>query len=530
MRFGFKNIRRIFGAFALLCLAFFFCPASLSWANTAEEHDEEDLSPYEDFRHDGKKKSAILTVEGNVDKPRHFHNIATQYNDYTKWCYVYYGSYPQSEVTDESIIDDIDYELSMAGRKKGDITVSGKKYRKIDRSDVTDASKWGTNTYRYFVFEPIKWRVISLDKESVLLMADKGLDCQPFNITKANIDWSNSTVRSWLNGYDDDDNHDGVDYSKSGRSFMSNAFSKQEYMTLQTCNVKTYAEKKYKTPGCKATHDKVFLLATENVINKKFGFCKDGSCHSATRQLEATDYCKAMGAAASRPTKENNFNATIDWWLRSPGSGAGPANTVDDGGYLKYTGEWTKNNLRAVVPGIRVNYSLLVSMGEYDTTYTSGKIRPEIRIYNSKKKLIKSSAFKLVYSANKKVGKASVKIVMKGRYKKFGKIRMAFTVKPPVFDISRAVSYDDILDIDLMKRDCTYPDISGIQVAMSRNAVFGNANVSYIDIWYNDTDTITVEDFPAGYKYVKIRTFVSNKQDKRFYSKWSDSKRITRME
>ena len=122
-------------------------------------------------------------------------------SDYTEWGYVYFGSYPQSEVTDAGTISTIDAALLTLGQTKGDVEVDGIRYRKVSKSDANQTINFGDNEYRYFKWEPIKWKVLSSDDSKLFLLADKALDCNEFNESYKSVTWETSTIRSWLNGY-----------------------------------------------------------------------------------------------------------------------------------------------------------------------------------------------------------------------------------------------------------------------------------------------------------------------------------------
>ena len=71
--------------------------------------------------------------------------------------------------------------------------------------------------------EPIKWRVLSVDENNnAIIIADKIIDCKRYNESVNIITWSDSTLRSWLNGYDADANIDEIDYTND--NFMDKAF------------------------------------------------------------------------------------------------------------------------------------------------------------------------------------------------------------------------------------------------------------------------------------------------------------------
>lgn len=63
--------------------------------------------------------------------------------------------------------------------------------------------------------QPIKWRVLSVNGNDAILLADKNLDVQRYNDTYTSVTWETSTIRSWLNGYGAGANIAGKDYSSN---------------------------------------------------------------------------------------------------------------------------------------------------------------------------------------------------------------------------------------------------------------------------------------------------------------------------
>ena len=48
--------------------------------------------------------------------------------------------------------------------------------------------------------EPIKWRVLKQDEETLLLITDRIIDAIPYNINeKVETTWEKSSLRKWLN-------------------------------------------------------------------------------------------------------------------------------------------------------------------------------------------------------------------------------------------------------------------------------------------------------------------------------------------
>ena len=247
-----------------------------------------------------------------------------------------YGSYPQSKVTDSSLIS----ALETAGNKYAwvsynyysgtgywddgqmkpdedmmwykDIPYNGDKYRAVwlkkyrpystGYASSVSGSEQVNNGYHignvyYFKYEPLKWRV--LDPSEGFVMCTTSIDAQAYNNyivysgseyygnpakTYYASDWANSSIRAWLN----DD-------------FYNTAFSDAEKSQIGT----TYNENKsrYLSKYDSAdTSDKIFLLSYNEARN----------LFHATKQLISTDYAKCQGCSQ---ITEMNYS----WWrLRSP--------------------------------------------------------------------------------------------------------------------------------------------------------------------------------------------------------------------
>ena len=75
--------------------------------------------------------------------------------------------------------------------------------------------------------DPIKWRVLSVEGNEALLLADKNLDGGiPYNKVREDVTWETCTMRSWLNGYGSTFNQDGIDYTSD--NFIDRAFTANE--------------------------------------------------------------------------------------------------------------------------------------------------------------------------------------------------------------------------------------------------------------------------------------------------------------
>ena len=104
--------------------------------------------------------------------------------DVTDWSYVYFGSYPQSEVTGNALTAAI---TGASYDENGDAWVNGTKYRRISKGDTNNTDYFGNSTYRYFKWERIKWRVLNVNSSMMFVVADSGLDCKCYNDTNTSV-------------------------------------------------------------------------------------------------------------------------------------------------------------------------------------------------------------------------------------------------------------------------------------------------------------------------------------------------------
>jgi len=247
---------------------------------------------------------------------------------------LYFGSYPQTKITDSSLttsLDQIagtlptssntqsweDYGYYMAGNVESymyyidiDYDNDGSNdYRGVYfssyRPDSTVSSTIGQqpfngyskNTVYWFKYEPIKWIILKTNGNKSLILSELIIDAQNFynhnNSTTINgkTIYSNnymySYIRSWLND-----------------TFYNTAFNTFEKEFIETTSVDnsvsstTYSSNKY---ACSNTNDKIFLLS-----------CKEATTY-ASDELKAnnSDYALVQGNWSS--TDGGGY-----WWTRSP--------------------------------------------------------------------------------------------------------------------------------------------------------------------------------------------------------------------
>ena len=268
-----------------------------------------------------------------LKNPRIVEDSSMEAGQKVTWDCVWFGSYPQSEVvceTDTERTSDLtdstsdnryitvsntqwDRITGAAYDSYGDTVVDGVKYKRLNKADTNSSGGWGNVTVRYFKYEPIKWRVLNVNENDVLLMADKGLDSKCYHESNASVTWETCTMRSWLNGYDN-----SSDEIKS--SFANSAFTSDEQSAIKITEVVNEDSIKFGTAGGNNTSDKVFLLSENEVYNSdtacSYGFLKNCDTYDEGRRCKNSAFAKAMGVESST---SSSYIGNCKWWLRSPG-------------------------------------------------------------------------------------------------------------------------------------------------------------------------------------------------------------------
>lgn len=152
--------------------------------------------------------------------------------------------------------------------------------------------------------EKILWKVLSVEKNRVLLLTTEGIDCKLYNTEAIETNWEKCSVRKWLN----DD-------------FLTNAFTEQETCRIVSSDISFFTESQEESI-CK---DKLFLLSVSEA-ETYFSSDRERVCKPNSRALK-------NGAYADE--KEGNSS----WWLRSSGASAERAALVDETGAIDKSGD-----------------------------------------------------------------------------------------------------------------------------------------------------------------------------------------------
>lgn len=304
-----------------------------------------------------------VSAATTLNNPRIVADSSMEAGQKVTWDCVWFGLYPQSEVTGGSIYTTL--KNATGWDKNNDIIINGNKYRRLRGQDATFATSndsefynWKNNykNYHYFKYEPIKWRVLNRNGNDAFLLADIVLDDQPYNTNYTDVTWKTSSIRSWLNGYGASVNQPRTDYSR--KNFIDTAFTDSQKNAIYTTNVVNNNNINYGTAGGSNTSDKIFLLSESEVYNTataaKYGFVKDRYTYDEAKKSYCSTYAYAMGLY--------RYEKRVDWWLRSPGDYSNYAAGVSYYGWVYSYGDCVYCSSDGVRPALHLN---LASSNQY---------------------------------------------------------------------------------------------------------------------------------------------------------------------
>lgn len=293
-----------------------------------------------------------------------------------------FGSYPQSEVTDESLLAELnsleldwisygyysgtgdltDGKMTLGDYMKyADVIYYSNKYRAVKFTEYRpcytgnttasgdtfqDDNEYYINTVYWFKYEPLMWRV--LDPNEGFILCETIIDSQPYNNTiyfnssdskyyqNSNCtnyanDYATSSIRFWLNN-----------------DFYNTAFNNVEKNEiLQSEQNNNCSSSRYPQYNSNITNDKVFLISYNEATANEYGFSVSTD-DDDSRITYGTDYAKAQGL--------NTFSSHCNswWWLRSPGENSRGATSVGTQGKSDYIYE-TYSTKGGVRPALKFN-------------------------------------------------------------------------------------------------------------------------------------------------------------------------------
>ena len=312
-------------------------------------------------------------------EPVTVHDDSLSSRQKTTWHCVSFGSYPMTEITgseyhtiagyavDETdvVYDEALYkQLEQAEWTDNETEINGTKYRRMTALDaVAWASGWpqrydweDENTWHYFRYDPVRWRIIEVNGDVLTLMADRLLDCSPYHTEAAYVNWQDSTMRSFLNGYDETANSAGISYARAQDSFYGTAFTDEEKAAVLKVPVENLANYYFGTDCGEDTEDYVYLLSEAEVFSsdaaERHGFYPGDGVDDPSRRFRPTPYAMARGSWYS-PVEDYKGNGF--WFMRTNGYTAANVTYICDFGYIYNRGTFVTCNDSGILPVIQVD-------------------------------------------------------------------------------------------------------------------------------------------------------------------------------
>lgn len=322
---------------------------------------------------------------------------------------VEFGSYPQSKVTDSSLVSalngvsktwvsygyysgDGSYSDTMVQgdwMKYADFTYNGTKYRAVTFSQyrpywTSDSSSSGNtfqddngytpNNIYYFKYEPLKWRI--LDPSTGLVLCESIIDSQAYSNTIYKYGTDENVTAYWN---DAEHTHYANDYATSSiRAWLNNDFYNIAFSSSQKTSILTSDNKVDSKYDSKTTYDKVFLLSWSEMQNTAYGFPANQNPSSA-RQAKGTDYAKCQGLAVDPTNECSNQRLRSASCFSNSGCQVSSDGCLYDDSYLRWND--VSSTFYGVRPAIKISNlaSAISGFGSNsDTLDTDGDGLPDV--------------------------------------------------------------------------------------------------------------------------------------------------------
>ena len=327
----------------------------------------------------------VWTVNGNIEHVGNSYSFKVPKNDvaitttisssiYAKdGNQIYFGSYPQTLVSDDSIIEslnakagglptttdakswtdynyyisssvtsfmfyqDIDYDNNGTYDYRGVYFTQYRPYYYSNSSTESDSYQdengYSTNTIYWFSYDPIEWNILSESDGKALIIANLILDSQDYYPSSDKSSFSHNDGTGYVNNYE----------LSNIRKFLNDDFYNTAFNDLQKALIETTTvDNSASSTGnssnsyaCNNTNDRMFLLSYEEAITTYY-------TSVFARQAKGSDYAKIQGIYVYI----NNGNS--DWWLRSPGY-----DDVTNAYYIHNSGNYGCNFIGFTCKGVR---------------------------------------------------------------------------------------------------------------------------------------------------------------------------------
>lgn len=343
-------------------------------------------------------------------------------NNYKTGDIIQFGSYPQSEVKDEILINELNAlapewdEWTNYGYYSGkgaagsmiqgnwmryiDVDYKNEKYRgvmftlvrpggtisRLDKDKIANENGYECNKIYWFEFNELNW--IVLDPATGFIMCERAIDSQPYNntayfsqtssgITLTSIqysdkeckiysnDYATSSIRAWLN-----DDFFNLSFTDSEQELIY----KNELDNRCEGSLKGHTG--YERYDGNTTSDKVFLMSYSEVRNSDYGFYTKNS-NEISRTCFGTDYAKCQGLTVTDGDKYE-YSDVCMWILRTADHTTKACCHVSDNAKSTgYSHTHVTATYHGIRPAMRIDLSLLGNTDcRHQNTETSHKINP----------------------------------------------------------------------------------------------------------------------------------------------------------
>ncbi len=315
---------------------------------------------------------------------------AEEANTYKTGDIVEFGSYPQSEVTDETLKTALtaaagstdgwtSYDYYIKGvqsdfMKYTDVEYDGENYRGVyftkyrprftddigsDNNSYQDDNGYVTSTVYWFKFEPLEWQVLSYDSatDEAVVLSKSVIDSRQYynnsdnrtidGVTVYSNNYEHSDIRTWLND-----------------TFYNTTFGTSEKNAIVATTLDNSA---YSTSSSEydsnSTTDNVWLLSYSEVQDTAYGFAT-GEGNTETRRVLRTAYAGCQGL------NDIYTNAYSSWRLRSAGDYFNNACVVSMYGSIVYDYTYV-NTTTGVRPALTLSMADAIKPTEPTTEPTT---------------------------------------------------------------------------------------------------------------------------------------------------------------
>ena len=315
--------------------------------------------------------------------------------------YVLFGSYPQTDVTETmgstlnaiaglpSTNDEwIDYgyysgynlmtyvQLKEPYMWYIDVEAGGEKYRGVyftkyrttntsvgvgteGYDSNVDNNGFIINTVYWFMYEPVKWRILSEENKVATLLCEMILDAQSYQSEYKQVYSSGTyTYYTTQNNAPSGTYANNYEYSTI-RSWLNDTFYNTAFTTLQrnliqqvTLDNSTSTTNSYSNRyACNDTQDYVYLLSYKDIHNSDYGFSTNTYDEDLNKKKTATDYSKCQGVSAQ--------SGESGWYSRSPHvNGSNLVCSISRNGNTAYIGGgYTYGRSLGIVPAVQIKLS-----------------------------------------------------------------------------------------------------------------------------------------------------------------------------